>query len=67
MVQCGKQLLKSEVMQKGGKIPVWNKVFELDIIDEKEIEFEVYDEDETENELIGKKTIPVSDLIKQEG
>ena len=55
---------KTSVKQEGGKIPIWNEKFVIDVNNYyQNITFKVYDEDPTNDDLVGQVTLTVSELI----
>ena len=55
---------KTEVKHDGGKNPVWDQTFEIEIYSlEDELKIKCFDEDMGQDDIIGETTITVHDLI----
>lgn len=63
-ITIGNTELKTEVHPEGGKNPIWNKSFEIDITTEKEMQIEVLNKEPVGgNKIMGKATVSILDWI----
>ena len=58
--------MKTEVHDESGKHPIWNKTFEINYQSTSDIiSFTVFDEDKFEDEVIGRRTIKIENLLEK--
>jgi hypothetical protein len=63
-IKIGNKVMTTEVHPEGGKNPIWNKDFEIDITTEKEMEVEVLNKEPVGgNKFMGKATVNILDWI----
>ena len=63
LITFDSKIRKTSVKQEGGKIPIWNEKFEIQVNNHyQNITFKVFDEDTTNDDLVGEVTITVSEL-----
>lgn len=63
LITFDSKIRKTSVKQEGGKIPIWNEKFEIEVNNHyQNITFKVFDEDPTTDDLVGEVTITVSEL-----
>ena len=64
VIRVGEREFKTEVDEKEGLAPKWNKVFEIEWFKEKVVEVEIMDEDPGSDDLIGKTILQLGDYLK---
>jgi len=63
-IKIGNKEMSTEVHTEGGKNPVWNKEFEVDITTEKEMQVEILNKEPVGgNKFMGKATVSILDWI----
>ena len=64
VIKIGDKVLKTEVDEKTGKTPKWNKQFEIEYMQEKTLEILIMDDDPGSDDLIGKTILQLGDYLK---
>ena len=61
-------IYKTQILDEGGKHPVWNMSFDISIKNiSDEITFVVYDKDITMSDEIGRRTLIIKDIVEKDG